>query len=126
MGCGWALRVEFTSPIDAAAVLAQLAAEQRAANYRAPRIAVEATAELDVGQRTCPIDLVDISQGGAGFLCSEPLAAGKRVDLILLGHLRRAAVVRWARGGRGGLWFETPLARADVESIAWLSRKTLP
>lgn len=118
--------VQFSQAIDAAALLAGLAAEQRATSYRAPRIAVEARAELMLDKGVCPIDLIDISQSGAGFLCSEPLAAGMKVELVLLGGLRRTAIVRWSRGGRGGLWFQSPLDRSDAESLAWLSREGCP
>ncbi len=36
---------------------------------------------------------------------------------MLPGGIRRKAIVRWSRGGRGGLWLTEPLGRADLESI---------
>ena len=121
----WAERgrfgVAFDEPIDAAAVLRSLAGEQRTEGYRALRlpVEVEAVLKLDGGDR--PIDLVDISQQGAGFRCDQILEPGTEADLIFLGgDLRRRAVVRWSRGQRGGLWFTQQLDRAALESIALL------
>lgn len=110
----------FTQPIDAEAVLARLAEEQRSASYRAPRIAVDAAGVLQFAGRQFPVDLVDISQNGAGYSGAATVAAGQEVALILFGSLRLDAVVRWSRGGRGGLWFCRPLPRTDAESLAWL------
>jgi len=71
-----------------------------------------------------PIDLVDISQQGAGFRYDRRLNPGTELDLILPGgDLSRRALVRWSRGERGGLWFTQQLDRAALESIALLRRR---
>lgn len=116
--------VEFASPIDAAAALRGLAAEQRAEGYRALRLPVEIEAIIALPDGARPIDLVDISQHGAGFRYDRGLDPGTAVDLILPGYeLRRRALVRWSRDQRGGLWFTQKLDRADLESIASLQRE---
>lgn len=111
--------VAFDEPIDAAVTLRALAAEQRAEGYRALRlpIAVEAIVTLSGDARA--IDLVDISQSGAGFVYDRPLEPGTELDLLLPGgELRRHALVRWSRANRGGIWFTRPLDRADLETLA--------
>lgn len=113
--------VAFDRPIDAAAVLRGLAGEQRAEGYRALRLPVEVEAIIALGDDARPIDLVDISQQGAGFRYDRVLEPGTEVDLILPGgEMRRRALVRWSRGQRGGLWFTQQLDRAALESIALL------
>lgn len=113
--------IAFDAPIDAAAVLRGLADEQRAEGYRALRMPVEVEAILALRDGARPIDLVDISQQGAGFRYDHVLKPGTEVDLILPGSdLRRRALVRWSRGQRGGLWFTQQLDRATLESIALL------
>ncbi len=115
--------VAFDRPIDATAVLRGLAEEQRAEGYRALRLPVEVEAVLALSDDARPIDLIDISQQGAGFRYDRVLDPGVEVDLILPGgELRRRALVRWSQGPRGGLWFTQQLDRADLESIALLRR----
>lgn len=111
--------VAFSERIDAAATLRALAEEQRAEGYRALRLPIEAKATLVLPGGARPIDLVDISQSGAGFIYNEGFAPGVELDLVLPGgELRRRALVRWSRGRRGGLWFTQPLERSDLESLA--------
>lgn len=113
--------VAFDRPIDVAAVLRELAVEQRADGYRALRLPVEIEAVIALRDDARPIDLVDISQHGAGFRYDRVLEPGTEVDLILPGgETRRRALVRWSRGQRGGLWFTQPLDRASLASIALL------
>lgn len=115
--------VAFDRPIDASEALRALAAEQRAEGYRALRLPVEIEAIVALRNDAHPIDLVDISQHGAGFRYDRVLDPGAEVDLILPGgELRRLALVRWSREQRGGLWFTRPLDRADLESMAQLQR----
>jgi len=123
----WAERgrygVAFDAPIDAAALLRGLADEQRAEGYRALRLPVDVEAIVALRDDARPIDLVDISQQGAGFRYDRTLAPGTEIDLVLPGaDLRRRALVRWSRGERGGLWFTQQLDRATLESIAALRR----
>ena len=114
--------VAFSETINAAAVLRHLSEEQRAEGYRALRLPVDIEAILMLRDGARPIDLVDISQSGAGFIFEDILKPGAELDLLLPGgELRREALVRWSRGRRGGLWFKRPLGRGDLESIARFS-----
>lgn len=114
--------VAFDGNIDAVVTLKALAAEQRAEGYRALRLPVAAEAILVLRHGSQPIDLVNISQHGAGYVCDTVFEPGNELDLVLPGgEQRRRALVRWSRGKRGGLWFTQPLDRADLESIARFS-----
>ncbi|HKX88205.1 MAG TPA: PilZ domain-containing protein [Sphingopyxis sp.] len=109
--------VSFDEEVDVADVLKQLAAEQRATGYRQPRLAVRTSAQAVTDEGTTSIELVDMSQNGAGFIHDGHLEVGKEFDLVLAGGVKRRAIVRWSRAGRGGLWLTQPLDRADLESI---------
>jgi len=109
--------VEFDKEVDVADVLKQLAAEQRASGYRQPRLPVHTRAQLVTDEGTSEIELVDLSQSGAGYVHGDLLEVGKEVDLVLASGIRRKAIVRWSKEGRGGLWLTQPLDRADLESI---------
>lgn len=109
--------VEFDKEVDVADVLKRLAAEQRATGYRPPRLPVCTQAQAVTDEGASQIELIDLSQNGAGFVHDGHLEVGKELDLILEGGLKRRAIVRWSRDGRGGLWLTQPLDRADLESI---------
>lgn len=109
--------VSFDEEVDVADVLKQLAAEQRATGYRQPRLPVHTRAQAVTDEGTSQIELVDLSQNGAGFIHDGHLEVGKEFDLVLAGGVKRRAIVRWSRAGRGGLWLTQPLDRADLESI---------
>jgi hypothetical protein len=109
--------VAFDREVNVADVLKQLAAEQRATGYRQPRLPVHSLAQAVTDEGTGSIELVDLSQHGAGFLHDGHFEVGKEFDLILPSGVKRRAIVRWSREGRGGLWLTQPLDRADLESI---------
>ncbi len=109
--------VAFDEAVDGAAVLKQLAAEQRSGDYRAPRLPVRTPAQLVSNDQKSDIELVNLSQSGAGFVHHSHLEVGKSLELLLAGGVKRTGIVRWSRGGRGGLWLTVPLDRADLESI---------
>lgn len=109
--------VAFDEEVDVADVLKQLAAEQRATGYRQPRLPVRTLAQVVTDAGTSQIELVDMSQNGAGFIHDGHLEVGKELEIVLAGGVKRKAIVRWSRGGRGGLWLTQPLDRTDLESI---------
>ncbi|MBN8846388.1 MAG: PilZ domain-containing protein [Sphingomonadales bacterium] len=109
--------VSFDEEVDVADVLKRLAAEQRASGYRQPRLPVHTEAQVITDEGTSKIELVDLSQSGAGYVHEGHLEVGKEVELVLASGIRRKAIVRWSKSGRGGLWLTQPLDRADLESI---------
>ncbi|MGV7122407.1 PilZ domain-containing protein [Sphingopyxis sp. 550A] len=113
--------VSFDVPVDAPALLQRLADEQQVEGYRALRVPVEQEAMLVLRCGAILIDLVDLSQHGAGFRCDATLEPGSHVELVLPAEAaRRPALVRWSHGKRGGIWFAQPLERLALESIAKL------
>lgn len=114
--------VAFEEEVDVAGVLKQLAAEQRAGDYRQPRLPVRTQAQAVTDEGASQIELVDLSQNGAGFVHDGHWEVGKEFELVLAGDIRRKAIVRWSRGGRGGLWLTQPLERGDLESISRFQR----
>lgn len=114
--------VAFDEEVDVAGVLKQLAAEQRAGDYRQPRLPVRTQAQAVTDEGASGIELVDLSQNGAGFVHDGHWEVGKEFELVLAGDIRRKAIVRWSRGGRGGLWLTQPLERGDLESIRRFQR----
>lgn len=109
--------VTLDEAIDVPLLLQSLAAEQRANGYRPPRLPVHTVAKAVTEGGTCEIGLVDMSQSGAGFVHDGTLDIGTELELVLGDGIRRKAIVRWSRGGRGGLWLTQPLGRAELESI---------
>jgi hypothetical protein len=104
-------------PIDSAAILRHLAAEQRSGRYRAQRLPLKAWASAMTRDGAFEIELADVSQSGAGFLYEGLLVKEAGIDLCLGKGLKRKSIIRWFKNGRGGLWFKRPLERADLESI---------
>lgn len=124
-GSGGRCGVAFDAKIDAAAILRALGTEQAVEGYRSLRLPIAAEAIVILPDGPQPIDLVDISQQGAGYVCDTMLEPGCAIELLLPGgDQRRHALVRWAEGKRGGFWFSRPLDRADLESMARFSGVT--
>ena len=110
--------VVFDAALDAEGLLRRLGEEQRAEGYRALRLPIECEARVILTEGARPIDLIDLSQQGAGYSYGALLEPGTVLDLVLQGGaLQRRAIVRWSQGARGGLWFTVPLDRADLESV---------
>lgn len=110
--------VAFTDTIDADATLAELFEQQRSEGYRALRLPVELKAILATDTGSYAIDLVDISQSGAGFRSAIPMEPGALVNLVLPSDdKRRSALIRWVSGLCGGLWFTQPIERSFLESV---------
>lgn len=109
--------VAFDEEVDVAELLRQLAVEQRARRHRPPRLPVRTAARAVVEYRRVDIELINLSQSGAGFVHDGRIEVGKEIELVLAGGVRRKAIVRWSRGERGGVWLTEPLGRADLESI---------
>ena len=94
--------VAFDAEVDVSELLRKLAAEQRAHGYRQPRLPVQIGAQAVIEYQAIDIELVDLSQSGAGFVHDGRVEVGKEIELLLAGDVRRKAIVRWSRGARGG------------------------
>src|SRR3546814_6272069 len=114
--------VAFDEAIDADATLTELFEQQKSEGYRALRLPVDLKAILATNQGSHAIDLVNISQSGAGFRSAIPLEAGALVNLVLPNdETRRPALVRWARGLCGGLWFRSEEHTSELQSVMRIS-----
>ena len=109
--------VSFVEEIDGEQLLRELAEEKSSRDYRPLRIDIEADALARLDHRLQPIQLVNLSQHGAGIIHNGTVEAGMRLDLLLIGGIRREAIVRWSEANRAGLWLTQPLDRALLESI---------
>jgi PilZ domain len=114
--CGVALSEE----IDGEVILRRLAEDKEARRYRPLRVELKAQAIASVNHRMRPIEVVNLSQHGAGIVHDGSVEAGMRLNLMLAGGIRREAIVRWSRDGRAGLWLTQPLERQLLESVRHL------
>jgi len=82
------------------------------------RLAVRALAELveaDGCART--VRLKDLSRSGACVESPRPLGPCARIRLRI-GHLDVSATLRWSRGARFGLRFDSPIRATDLLLLA--------
>ena len=112
--------VEFDEPVDVARVLSDLAKKLVEGKInRAPRLQIECSAELTIGDRTLAVQLQDISQRGIKAAASF-IRPGDEVQVSLVG-LHRKAIVRWTQGGTAGLNFVRPLSFEELAH--WVIRQ---
>jgi PilZ domain len=112
--------VAFDRPVDCAALLEGLVAEQKGPRYRPPRlpVATRAIAYCDKGLHT--VRLFNLSQRGAGFAHDGCFRDGMAVKLHFDTGEEHRGVIRWSQEGRAGLYLVEPIACARLESAARL------
>jgi len=102
--------VQFAGPIDVAEVLARVSKKELEGKViRAPRLAMQCSAQLLIGERHLSIELQDISQRGIKAAASF-VKPGDDVWVRLEGLDPRKASVRWTQAGTAGLNFIRPLS----------------
>lgn len=102
--------VEFAEPIDVADVLAAATKKEIEGRViRAPRLAIQCSGQLVIGERSLNIQVQDISQRGIKAAASF-VQPGDDVWVCLEGLDQRKASVRWTQGGTAGLNFIRPLS----------------
>ncbi|CAN5310363.1 hypothetical protein BH09PSE3_BH09PSE3_09530 [soil metagenome] len=95
--------IAFSERIDLAAVLkSELAQGLR---RRAPRVDVEATGRLQIGEDFYPVAIDNVSQTGTRIACTQPLVAGTEVRLWVDGLGPLPSFVQWTREEIVGLAF---------------------
>jgi hypothetical protein len=113
--------IVFSQPIDLADVLrSELANGQR---RRAPRVHVEATGRLQVGDVFHPVAIDNVSQTGTRIFCEQALVAGTEVRLWIDGLGPLLSFVQWTRNGIIGLAFCRALSIWDLTT--WVREQTL-
>ncbi len=110
--------IVFDQPIDSAALLTSLVAEQRAPDYRAPRLPVSARALAydEAGIRS--VKICDMSQHGIGFTHHGRFRPGMKVKLLLENGIERRGIVRWSDKDHAGLALVEPFTCEDLESAS--------
>ncbi|WP_162789208.1 PilZ domain-containing protein [Sphingomonas ginsengisoli (ex An et al. 2013)] len=84
---------------------------------RADRADVEVEARVrELGNEGCDARVLNISATGFMAQTSTEIAVGARIWLIIPGHERANALVRWSDGDRIGAEFATPIDPADLLS----------
>jgi hypothetical protein len=108
--------VAFQQPIDCAAVLGALVAEQKRPRYRPPRldVAVRAIAYCEKGLHT--VRVYNLSQHGAAFSHDGCFRAGMAAKLHFETGEDYRGVVRWSQDGRAGLYLTDPIPCSKLES----------
>lgn len=109
--------IAFDAPIDSAALLASLVAEQRAPDYREPRLPVSAPAIAYDEAGIHSVKVCDLAQHSVGFTHHGSFPAGMKVKLLLENGLERRGVVQWSDEDHAGLALVEPFACEDLESI---------
>ena len=108
--------IVFDRPIDSAALLSALVAEQRAPDYRAPRLPVSTRALAYDETGIHSVKICDMSQHGIGFTHHGRFQPGMKVKLLLENGLERRGIVRWSDDDHAGLALVEPFACEDLES----------
>ena len=112
--------VAFDRPVDCAALLHDLVAEQRGPFYRPPRLPVSTRAIIYCEKGLHSVRLLNLSQHGAGFCHDGRLVPGMRAKLLFEDGDEHRGVVRWSRDGRAGMYLVEPIPCARLESACRL------
>jgi hypothetical protein len=114
--------IAFDAPIDSAALLSALAAEQRGPDYRAPRLPVDSRALAYDETGIHPVKICDLSLSGVGIMHHCSFRPGTRVKLRFENGLERSGIVRWADHHHAGLALMEPFACEELESAGRLQK----
>ncbi len=110
--------IEFDGPVDVPDLLKSNGDGPRP---RMPRIEVNCVCWVRDGADVSRAQLQNVSQGGMSFESSTPLRTGAEVTVTLPGLRPQAGVVRWCRGARYGITFNTVLPLAAL--VEWLQSR---
>ena len=83
-----------------------------------PRVTVALPAFLVIGGRRYPVQIVDLSAGGAKIDCGTALVVAGAAVTLNWGGASGQATVRWRDGRQAGLAFAAELDGRDVADLA--------
>ena len=83
-----------------------------------PRVSVALPAFLILGGRRYPVQILDLSSGGAKVDCGTALVVAGAVVTLNWGGAGAQATVRWREGRLAGLAFAAELDPRDVADLA--------
>jgi hypothetical protein len=112
--------IEFDTPVDITAMLANPSVLDNGWRPRMPRVEVDRLATLRVGAVTHWVHIRDISQGGVKIDCDQPIETGSPVVLTPEYFGPVAGTVRWQRDGQCGIAFNQLIPFDQL--IKWLKR----
>lgn len=106
--------VQFDRAIDSAALLRNLATEQRNGVYRPPRIMAQllGVAYSEMGMH--PIRTTNLSQRGMGINHDGRMRPDLHLLVMLENGVERRGVVRWSHDHRAGIMLTEPLGCAEI------------
>lgn len=107
---------QFNSPIDCAAVLKTLAADQRAPAHRMPRLTVETLALLTGENGVNAVKVTDVAQDSVGFLHDGTVRADMASKIVFPNGSEHRGVIRWSADGRAGMHLFERIPLALLES----------
>lgn len=108
--------IRFLQPIDSAAFLQGLSAEQREGHRRAPRLPVSTIGMATTELGTQVVRVINISQHGMRVAHDGSFHPGLVVQVSLENGLERRGVVRWSEEGTAGLKLIEPIAHQQLGS----------
>ena len=110
--------IEFEDDIDIHALLAPSTARM---TPRAPRLSIDGTAIIKLGDEHIQVQVIDISQGGLKVDVHPELDVGEDIVVEIEGLPVRAGVVRWIRDGHAGISFNRVM---PLDQVAfWAARQ---
>ncbi len=83
-----------------------------------PRVSVALPAFLILGGRRYPVQIVDLSSGGARLDCGAALVVAGAVVTVNWGGASGQGTVRWREGRMAGVAFTAELDPRDVADLA--------
>jgi hypothetical protein len=116
--CGLKLRW----PIDSAALLRRICAEQRSGAARPIRLPMGRTAMTTSERGLRPVNIIDISQKGMKLAHDGSFHPGLAVKVTTDAGIERRGVVRWSQDGLAGVILTEPFTVAELGSLrTWRS-----
>lgn len=105
----WNIGVQFLRALDLDAALKSHDTNDTGSKFRLPRLEVSCPGRLQIGSRTYPVRLCDISEGGAKVQMRTPMRKLSAAILRLPDLPPALGYVRWVDDLRLGMGFDEPL-----------------
>nr|WP_302053734.1 PilZ domain-containing protein [Sphingomonas tagetis] len=106
--------IAFDDPIDVESYLRTARPLPSGQVPRRPRVSAGFQGQLRIGRDWYPVQILDLSQGGAKVEAEIIIEQGVAVELCVERSVSLHAHVRWMRNGQAGLIFVRALSIADL------------
>lgn len=112
--------LKLNSPIDSAALLRNICAQQRSGKARPIRLPMGSTAVAASELGLKAVNILDVSQKGMKLAHDGSFRPGLTVKVTTDAGLERRGVVRWSQDGIAGVILTEPFTVAELGSLkAW-------